>query len=304
MKTQTVTFKHDYYDMAGILFFPDNFDEGKTYPAIVISAPAGAVKEQAPSFYAKKLAEKGWISLVFDTSFQAESGGNTRYLEHPFVRVEDVKCAVDYLTTLDFVDNAKIGALGICSGAGYVFNAAMTDKRLKAIAGVSTSDPGAWIREGLQGEMTLEMQLGLLEEASQQRTAEANGASPVYGPYVPDEISDDMPNTLKEANNYYRTDRASHPRSENKVSLLSVDKLFAFDTFNFADRFLTQPILLVAGEEADTIAYSENLYQKAASQQKELFTIPGATHVALYDQDIYVDPAVAKLNQFFTDYLG
>lgn len=296
---QYVTFPHEYYNLVGTLFLPDNFNEKEIYPAILISAPAGAVKEQSPSFYAEKLAKEGWISLVFDTSYQAESGGNIRYIENPNIRVEDVKRSVDYLTTLPYIDNHRIGALGICSGGGYVFNAAMTDRRIKAIAGVSTSDPSSWMRDGMNGEFTLDMQLALLKEASNQRTIEANGGEPKYSNYVPEEITEGMTNTLVEAHDYYRTKRAFHPRSENKVSMASIEKLFTFDTFHFADRYLTQPILMIAGSKADTIAYSENLYQKAASTSKELFTIEGATHVDLYDKDEFVDQAIEKLDQFF-----
>lgn len=296
---ENVTFTHGYYDLAGTLFYPEDFDRETQHPAIVISAPAGAVKEQSPSFYAEKLAKKGWLVLVFDTSFQGESGGKPRYLENPYVRVEDVKCAIDYLTTLDFVDNERIAALGICSGGGYVVNAAMTDRRIKAVAGASISDPGSWIRDGLQNEQTLEMQLSLLEEASAQRTAQANGAEPVYGPYVPEKVTDDMAVTLKEAHEYYRTPRGSHPRSENKVSLMSVDKLLSFDTFRFIDRFLTQPILLIAGSKADTLKYSETVINNATSKDKKLSLIEGATHVDLYDKDQYVDQAINQIDAFY-----
>ncbi len=301
---KSVKIKQGSYLLAGTLFLPNNFSENKQYSAIVISAPAGAVKEQSPSFYAERLVKQGLVVLVYDTSFQGESGGEPRFVENPTVRVEDVKCAVDYLTTLPYVDNDKIGALGICSGGGYVFNTAMTDRRIKAIAGASISDPAAWIREGMNGEMTRDAQLDLLEEASQQRTREANGSNPIYGPFVPEEVTEDMPVTLKEANEYYRTPRAQHSRSENKVSMMSIDKLMVFDTFHFVDYFLTQPILVIAGSQADTIGYSQDLISKAASYQKELFVIEGATHVDLYDKEEFVNPAIDKLVEFYQTYLG
>ena len=121
-----VFFKNNQIEMAGILFLPEGFDENKKQPAIVISAPAGAVKEQSPALYGKKLAQKGFITLVFDTSHQGESGGEPRYLENPTERVEDIRCAIDYLTTLPYVDRERIGAMGICSGGGYSVSAAMT----------------------------------------------------------------------------------------------------------------------------------------------------------------------------------
>ena len=179
----------------------------------------------------------------------------------------------------------------------------MTERRIKAVVGVSTTDPGAWIREGLDGKTSIEEQIKMLEEVAKERTAEARGAKSVYGPYVPDKVTDDMPVTLKEANNYYRTPRGSHPRSENKVLLISADKLAAFDCFHLADTLLTQPLLIVAGSKADTLYFSERLYNKAASKKKELYLIEGATHVDLYDKEEYINPAIKKITNFFNENL-
>lgn len=295
-----VNFKNNQHQMAGLMFFPSDFEEGEKYPSIVISPPAGAVKEQSPSLYGKKLAEKGLIVLTFDTSHQGESGGEPRCLENPTERVEDVKCAVDYLTTLPYIDVERIGAFGLCSGGGYAFNAAMTDRRIKAVAGASLSDPGSWIRDGIDGSIAVEDQIKLLAEAANQRTREANGADPIYGEFVPGKVTNDMPVTLKEAHDYYRTPRGQYPTSDNKVSMASIDKILAFDTFRFAERFLTQPMLVVVGSKADTYHYSKDLYERAASEKKELFEIEGATHVDLYDITVHVDKAVTKLADFFS----
>lgn len=303
MMQKKVTFKNNDHTMAGILFFPDDFDETKQYPAFSIASPAGAVKEQIATNYGTRLAKHGFVALAFDTSHQGESGGKPRQLESPYERVEDIKCAIDYLTTLPYVDNERLGQFGVCAGGGYSMHTAMTDRRIKAVVAVSMSDPASWIRDGFDGKTPVETQLALLEEAANQRTLEANGADPIYGTFVPEEVNEGMPNTLVEAHEYYRTPRGQHPRSTNKVSMMSIDKMTDFSTFLFADQYLTQPILMIAGSKADTLRFSEDLLAKAASTNKELFTIKGATHVDLYDRPEYVDQAVEKAAAFFKENL-
>lgn len=298
-----VTFKNNQLKMAGLMFLPEGFDEGKKYPAIVISNPAGAVKEQSPALYGRKIAEKGFIALAFDTSHQGESEGLPRQLENPPERVEDIRCAVDYLVTLPFVDTDRIGAMGICSGGGYSANVAMTERRIKAVVGVSSTDPGSWIRNGLdeKNPTPVEEQIKILEAISQERTNIAKGAEPLYGPFVPDEVTDDMAVTLKEAHEYYRTPRGSHPNSTNKVLLVGGQRLVEFDCFNLTETLLTQPLLLIAGSKADTLYFSKQLIERAASKDKELFIIEGATHVDMYDREQYVNQAIEKIAVFFNE---
>lgn len=297
-----VNFKNSDYEMSGILFLPENFEESNKYPAIVISAPAGAVKEQSPSLYGRKMAEKGFICIVFDTSHQGESGGMPRQLENPSDRIEDIRCAVDYLVTLPYIDENKIGAMGICSGGGYATHTAMIERRIKAAAGVSLTDPGSWIREGLDPEnpTPVQVQIQMLEAMSEERTKEAKGGEVLYGPFVPDEVTDDMATVLKEAHDYYRTPRGSHPNSTNKVLMAGGARLVDFDCFHLTDTLLTQPLLLIAGSKADTLYFSERLNKKAASKDKELFIIEGATHVDMYDKEEYVNHAIEKLAKFFS----
>lgn len=296
-----VDFKNADISMSGILFFPAEFNEKHKYPAIVISSPAGAVKEQSPSLYGSKLAKHGFICLAFDTSHQGESGGFPRQLENPTDRIEDIRCAVDYLVTLPFVDEEKIGAMGICSGGGYATHTAMIERRIKAAAGVSTTDPGSWIREGLDPDHPTPVsdQIAMLEAMSAERSAEAKGGPVQYGPFVPDVVADDMPAVLKEANNYYRTPRGAHPNSTNKVLMVGGARLVDFDCFHLTDTLLTQPLLLIAGSKAETLYFSKRLIEKAASIDKELFIVEGASHVDMYDRQPYVDQAVEKLALFF-----
>lgn len=294
-----VTFKNKSMDIAGELHFPPGFDEAKTYPAIVVAHPAGAVKEQSPAFYATRLAAKGLVVLIFDASHQGASGGDPRLLEDPFERVEDVRCAVDYLATLPFVDAKRIGSLGICAGGGYSIHAAATDHRIKAAAGVSASDPGAAIRTGWDGNQPASVTLGMLDMVGAQRTAEAKGGEVQHMPYVPETVDANTGNTFAEAREYYRTPRAQHPNSCNKVRLISLDKLIAFSATDRLDTLLTQPLLIVVGSKSDARHFSDKLFNAAASADKELFVVEGATHVDLYDIPKYVDPAIEKLADFY-----
>jgi len=141
MKKQ-VTFKNNDLKIAGDLYLPNGMDNSQKYPAIMCVHTGGGVKEQTSRLYAQKLSEKGFIDLAFDVSHQGESEGKLRYLEDPTSRVEDARCAVDYLATLSFVDADKMGAVGICAGDRYAISAAQTDHRIKAVAGISTVDIG------------------------------------------------------------------------------------------------------------------------------------------------------------------
>lgn len=297
---ERVTFNNNGVTMVGNLYYHEHMDKTKKYPAVVFTHAAGMVKEQAPGLYAQKLAENGFLTLTFDASHQGESGGEPRFLEAPAERVEDIKSAVDYLTTLPFVDQTKIGATGICAGSGYSINAAMTDKRIKAVAGVSGTDPGAAIREGWTGNADMKEQIKILEMVGQERTALANGAKPNYGTYVPEAIDPKAPVTMNEAYEYYRTTRCQHPNSQNKVMLASLDKVMAFSAFQNMELLFNQPLLMVVGSKSDAMYLTDRAIEKATSAaSKEKFVIDGATHVDLYDKQPYVDQAVKKMAEFF-----
>ncbi len=299
-KMEKVFYNNNGIKMAANMYYPENMDKTKKHPAIVLNHAAGAVKEQATGLYGQKLAENGFIALVYDASHQGESGGEPRYLENPAERVEDVRASDDYLTTLPYVDINKIGALGICAGGGYTLNAAMTERRIKAVVGVSLTDAGAAIREGWIGNTPVAEQIKLLEMVAQERTAVANGSDPVYGTYVPEKTDPNALVTMNEAYDYYRTSRGGHPNSKNKVLLMSLDKVMAFNAFQNIETLLTQPLLVVVGSKSDAYYLSQRAYNRAASNDKEFYVIEGATHVDMYDQLQYIDPAIAKISQFFS----
>jgi uncharacterized protein len=296
-----VSFKNQSVRMSGVLFMPADKEQGKKYPAVVVVHPGGGSKEQTASLYAFRLAQQGYVALAYDASHQGESGGEPRLLEDPAARVEDVRSAIDYFTTLPFVDRERIAALGICAGGAYAINATMTDHRIKAVAGVSTFNYGDGYRKGWRGSGTVDEQLAGLRTIAQQRTAEANGAQPLLLPYVPDTTEGITEPDMVEASEYYRlANRWKLESSPNRFLASSNDKIYAFDAFDNIDTLLTQPLLLIAGSNAGSKWHSDRAYALAKSE-KELFIVPGGTHMSLYDKD--VGKAMPKLLEFYGKHL-
>lgn len=296
---QSVRFRNGAIEMAANLHFPADFDEKGSYPAIVVTHPAGGVKEQTAGIYAGKLAAEGFVAIAFDASCQGESGGEPRQLENPYARVEDISAAVDYLTTLAYVDRERIGAMGVCAGGAYTVTAAMSDRRIKAVGGVSATNYGAILRNGWEGRDDLNGAFAMLESAAQARTEEANGAPTGYYPIVPPTVQDAPNADLAEAVDYYRTPRAQCPTSPSIAPTRSLMQLVTFDAFHLAELFLTQPLQLVAGEDAGTRWISEDLFRRAASRNKHLHIVPGASHIGMYDKSDLVSEAMSKLAPFF-----
>ena len=298
---RTVSFKNKAVDIAAHLHLPDDFTQDKKYPALVGIHPAGGVKEQTIGHYAERLAQHGFVSVVYDSSFQGESGGEPRLLEDPPTRVEDARCAADFLTTLPFVDVARMGVFGICAGGGYAISVAQTERRFKAVATVSAAPMGEGSRAFLGKPTPVAEQVKTLEMVAEQRTAEARGADPVYAPFVPEtleEIDENTPDLLREGYDYYRTPRGQHPNSKGRFLFTSMDKMFAFSAFDQIPELLTQPLLLIAGSEADTKVFSDQAYE-LSNGPKEMLVVEGATHIAMYDVPEYVDQAIAKMVEFF-----
>ena len=298
------SFKNNIWNVAACLYFPDNFDESKKYPALVFAHPGGGVKEQTTSIYAKSMAARGYVTLTFDATHQGESEGEPRLLDNPFERVEDIKCGVDYLTTLPYVDHNRIGAVGQCAGAGYAVSATMTDRRIKAVCGICLTNPGASTRQGWDGTKDVGQQIALLEEISEQRTAEANGAEVRMGHFVPeaDEINDNTPHDMVEASDYYRTSRAGHPNSPNLYRFTGLAYRMMFDAYAQIPYYLTQPLLAVAGSEAGSL-WQTKLGYELSNGPKELFILEGAGHFDLYDNMDYINPTLDKMTEFFNKYI-
>ncbi|MBR0261124.1 MAG: alpha/beta hydrolase [Selenomonadaceae bacterium] len=300
--------QHNGLKIAGNLYLPSNYKPGKKYPAIITVHPGGGVKEQTSGLYAMLLAKKGFVTLAFDASHQGESEGQPRYIEIPTERVEDIRSAVDYLTTLPQVDANKIGVLGICAGGGYSISAAQTEHRIKALATVSAVDVGNIARQGWDGKSgSVEAQIKALEVIAAQRTAEANGAPVRYDHIVPtkDEITAYTPRDIVEASEYYTEARGQHPNARNMSMFSAADAVYTFHAFSDMETLLTQPALFIAGTEAGSLWQSEIAYNKAtAAASREFYKIDGATHMDLYDVTKFVNQVVDKLEKFFHTNLG
>ncbi|MBU9548037.1 alpha/beta hydrolase [Burkholderia multivorans] len=296
---KAVTFHNGAIMMAAQVHLPKDFAEDGQYAAIVVTHPAGGVKEQTAGIYARELAAEGFVTIAFDASYQGESSGEPRQLENPYARVADISAAVDYLTTLPYVDHDRIGAMGICAGGAYTVNAALGDRRIKAVGAVSAANYGAIMRNGWEGRDDLSGAFAMLENAAKARTEEANGAETGYFPIVPQSTKEAPNADLAEAVEYYRTTRGQYSTSPSIAPVRSLMQLVIFDAFHLVDQFLTQPIQIVAGENAGTRWMSEDLFRRAASTDKHLHIVPGGTHVGMYDKPNLVAEAMSKLGPFF-----
>lgn len=285
--------------MSAVINFPEGFDEGHKYPAIVVSHPGGGVKEQTAGTYAKKLAPRGFITIAYDASYQGESTGEPRQLENPHIRTEDISAVIDYLTTLPYVDADRIGAMGVCAGAGYTANAAINDPRIKAVGAVSAVNIGQMFRNGFTNEVKSADAAPFLVNGAGARTAEAGGGESNRMPLAPMR-KEDAPNAdLEEAWEYYHTPRAQYPTAPGWATARSLTQIIPYDAYTMADVFLTQPLMIVAGSEAGSKWMSDDLLRRAASKDKHLHVVQGSNHMKLYDVPKYVDEAASVLGPFF-----
>ncbi|MEW1550389.1 alpha/beta hydrolase [Streptomyces tsukubensis] len=288
--------------LAAVINLPEGFDASKTYPAIVVSHPGGGVKEQAAGLYAGKLAEHGFVTVAYDASFQGASTGEPRQLENPHIRTEDVSAVVDYLTTLDYVDSGRIGAMGICAGAGYTVNAAINDPRIKAAGTVSLVNIGQMFRNGWTNDVADADAAPLLTMGAQARTTDTQDKDNPF-PLAPMREEDAPNEELRQAWEYYHTPRCEHPNAPGFMTARSLSQIITYDAFHKAEAFLTQPLLVVAGSEAGSKWMSDDLFVRAASKDKSFHVVEGANHMELYDGEKEVAEAVSKLGPFFADKL-
>ncbi len=253
------------------------------------------------------MAQQGFIALTYDPSYQGESGGKPRYLEDPYARVEDVRCALDFLMTLPYVDEGRVGVLGICAGGGYAVNAALTEPRFKAVGTVVPVNVGRAFR---QAQSTPNAVRQTLEAIGKHRTAEARGGEPRRDPWIPGSLADAEKAGIEDADlldavKFYRTSPWHTENSTNRLYFRTISLMLGFDAFNLVPQLLTQPLqVVVGGRLGTTFSFGDGktLFELAPNK-KDFFVVEGAGHYEMYAKSEYVDQAVERLAAFYNSHL-
>lgn len=297
--------KVTFYNRLGInlvadLYIPKNVDRSRRYPALIVGHPYGGVKEQTSGLYAQTMAERGFITIAFDASYNGESGGQPHFISSHEAFVEDFSAAVDYIGTNKLVDRNRIGVIGVCGSGGFSLAAAQIDPRIKAVATVSMYDIGQAHRQGLAASLDRVALRNSLQAVAAQRWAEADGAERAMSIGTPQAITASSSEIDKEFYDYYRMPRGQHPRSTTAMTRTGSAPMMLFSAFENLDWISPRPVLFITGDRAHSRIFSEQAFAKA-SEPRELYIVPGAGHVDLYDR-VNLIPW-DKLTSFFTQHL-
>lgn len=298
-----VTFVNRY----GITLVADMYTpKGATgkLPAIAVSGPFGAVKEQSSGLYAQQLAERGYLTIAFDPSFTGESGGCPRRVASPDINTEDFSAAVDFLSVQPYVDADRIGILGVCGWGGIAIQSAINDPRIKATVASTMYDMTRVSANGyFDADNSKEKRNANRRAMASQRTEDyRNGAYTRAGGVV-DPLPDDAPQFVKDYHAYYKTPRGFHPRSGNSTdgwNMTSALPFINFKFFEYADE-LESAVLIVHGDQAHSYYFGKDTFAKLKGSNKQMLTVKGATHCDLYDQ-IDIIP-FDEISAFYKEYL-
>ncbi|ARU56476.1 dienelactone hydrolase [Oleiphilus messinensis] len=298
------------WDISALILYPPGFNEASQYPTIVSVHPFGSCKEQTSSAtYGKALAEAGFVVIAYDASFQGESGGEPRYIEDPSQRVEDISRVIDYAVTLPYVDADRIAGIGICGGGGYIFSAALTEKRLKAVVGITPVNLGRLFREGFSQYNPV----AALEAMAAQRTIEARGGEMQVNELLPATPQVATENGLTErdvfeATDYYKTPRGQQPGGATRMLFSHAQKTLSWDAFAYAETLMTQPVMAVVGQKIGAFGgYRDGheIYGRSiASKDRQLVELEEWSHYDLYDKAQPVSAAMEQIVPFFNKHLS
>ena len=298
-----VTFHNRYgITLAADMYTPKSVVD--KLPAIAVSGPFGAVKEQSSGLYAQKMAELGFLTIAFDPSYTGESGGTPRYVASPDINTEDFCAAVDFLSVQENVDPEHIGIIGICGWGGMAINAAAIDTRIKATAAMTMYDMTRVNANGyFDSEDSEQARFEKKKAMNAQRIEDYKSGSYALAGGVVDPLPEDAPQFVKDYYAYYKTPHGYHSRSLNSNGGWNVTSSLSFlnmPILQYSNE-IRSAVLLVHGEKAHSRYFSETAYSKLTGDNKELLIIPGANHTDLYDQMDIIP--FEKLNAFFTEYL-
>lgn len=285
VNVEKVHFKNRYgIELTGDLYVPKNIEN--KLPAIAISGPFGAVKEQSSGLYAQTMAEKGFITLAFDPSYTGESGGEPRDVASPDINTEDFSAAVDFLSVQNNVDAEKIGILGICGFGGFALNAAAMDTRIKGTVAVTMYDMTRVSANGYFDTMNEEDRYKLKEQLNKQRTEDFKNGTYVKAGGLPDKLKGDEPQFLKDYFDYYKTERGYHKRSLNSNNGWNVTSPLSMINMPILARSdeIKNAVLVIHGEKAHSLYFSKDAFKKLKGKNKELLILKDANHTDLYDQ--------------------
>ena len=300
---QKVSFKNRYgITLVGDLYLPKEKPETKM-AAIAVLGPFGAVKEQVSGRYAQTMAERGFAALAFDPSYTGESGGEPRDVASPDINTEDFSAAVDYLSTRKDINPDRIGIIGICGFGGFGLNAAAIDTRIKGTVTVTMYDMTRVTAKGYNDTIDPDARYQMKEQLNKQRTEDFKNGTYAKAQGLPDKLTGDEPQFVKDYVNYYKTERGFHKRSIgsnggwNTTSSLS---LINMPILAYSDE-IRNAVLMIHGENAHSRYFSEDAFKKLKGDNKELYIVEGANHVDLYDNldKIPFD----KIETFFRTYL-
>jgi fermentation-respiration switch protein FrsA (DUF1100 family) len=298
-----VTFHNRYgVTLASDLYAPKNAT-GKL-PAIAVSGPFGAVKEQSSGLYAQEMAERGFLTIAFDPSYTGESGGQPRYVASPDINTEDFCAAVDFLSVQDNVDPERIGIIGICGWGGMALNAAAIDTRIKATVASTMYDMTRVTAKGYFDEADSEEKRYEARKAlNAQRTEDYKNGSYKRAGGVVDPLPGNVPFFVKDYFDYYKTARGYHKRSLNSNDGWNTTSALSFlnmPILQYSDE-IRSAVLVIHGEKAHSCYFSKDAFKKLKGDNKELLIIPGAVHTDLYDKTDIIP--FDKITAFFNKYL-
>lgn len=287
--------------IAGDLYKAKNLNENSRYPALIVGAPYGGVKEQGPCVYADELAQRGFVVLTFDPCYMGESGGEPRRVSSPDLFTENFCAGVDFLGMQKFVDREKIGAIGICGSGGFALSATQMDTRIKAVATASMYDMTVAARLGLD---TKEAVYEAKKALSLQRWNDAENGYPEYIPAFPEAPLEEVPAGIPEPGaewfRFYAVKRGHHPHARGGFTTTSNLSFMNCHLLDDIAEISPRPILFVIGDRAHSRFFSEDAYAMAA-EPKEIYDVEDAEHIDLYDRVDRIP--FDKLERFFKDNL-